>query len=76
MSAVAWTIAILAVIVAALAIVGRRRAPSPPPAPEQPPEPLPVDEGAARMAAEAGEDFESLGADAQLEWYARFRARP
>jgi threonine dehydratase len=33
-------------------------------------------EGAARMAAEAGEDFESLGPDAQLEWYARFRARP
>ena len=33
-------------------------------------------EGAARLAAEAGEDFEALGPDAQLEWYARFRARP
>jgi MazG family protein len=33
-------------------------------------------EGAQRMAAEAGEDFESLGPEAQLEWYARFRARP
>ncbi len=33
-------------------------------------------EGAARMAAEAGLDFEALDADAQLGWYARFRARP
>jgi hypothetical protein len=33
-------------------------------------------EGAARMAAEAGVDFEQLDAQAQLEWYARFRARP
>lgn len=33
-------------------------------------------EGAARMAAEAGEDFESLSPEAQLEWYTRFRARP
>lgn len=33
-------------------------------------------EGAARMAAEAGEDFEALPPDAQLTWYARFRARP
>jgi len=32
-------------------------------------------EGAAAMAAEAGEDFESLGPDAQLEWYRRFRGR-
>jgi ATP diphosphatase len=32
-------------------------------------------EGAASMAAEAGEDFESLGPDAQLEWYRRFRGR-
>ena len=32
-------------------------------------------EGAAAMAAEAGESFESLGPDAQLEWYRRFRAR-
>jgi MazG family protein len=32
-------------------------------------------EGAAAMAAEAGEDFESLGPDAQLEWYQRFRGR-
>ena len=29
-----------------------------------------------RMAAEAGEDFESLSPEAQLEWYTRFRARP
>jgi two-component system, OmpR family, phosphate regulon sensor histidine kinase PhoR len=62
MSAVAWIIAILALIVAALAIVGRRRAPSPPPAPEQPPEPLPVDEGAARMSAA----FEALPMTALL----------
>jgi MazG family protein len=33
-------------------------------------------EGAAAMAAEAGEDFESLGPEGQLEWYARSRARP
>ena len=33
-------------------------------------------EGAARMAAEAGEDFESLPPGEQLEWYTRFRARP
>jgi len=33
-------------------------------------------EGAARMAADAGEDFEQLDPAAQLEWYARFRARP
>ena len=33
-------------------------------------------EGAQRMQAEAGEHFESLGPEAQLEWYARFRARP
>lgn|GEM_PF-184324 len=33
-------------------------------------------EGAAAMAAEAGEQFESLPPDAQLAWYARFRARP
>ena len=33
-------------------------------------------EGAAGLAAEAGEDFEALGPEAQLEWYARFRARP
>lgn len=33
-------------------------------------------EGAARLAAEAGQDFESLDPAAQLEWYARFRARP
>lgn len=33
-------------------------------------------EGAAAMAAEAGEDFESLPPDAQLAWYERFRARP
>jgi len=32
-------------------------------------------EGAAAMAAGAGEDFESLGPDAQLEWYRRFRGR-
>jgi len=32
-------------------------------------------EGAAAMAAEAGEDFESLGPDAQLQWYQRFRGR-
>lgn len=32
-------------------------------------------EGAAAMAAEAGEDFESLGPDAQMEWYRRFRGR-
>jgi two-component system, OmpR family, phosphate regulon sensor histidine kinase PhoR len=52
MTAVAWVIAGLAVIVAALAIAGRRRAPSPPAgAPEPPAEPVPVDQGAARMAA-------------------------
>ncbi len=51
MTAVAWTIAILAVLVAVLAIVGRHRAPSPSAAAEKPPEPLPVDDGAARMAA-------------------------
>ena len=33
-------------------------------------------EGAAALAAEAGEDFEALDPQAQLEWYARFRARP
>lgn len=33
-------------------------------------------EGAARMAAEAGEQFEALPPERQLEWYARFRARP
>lgn len=33
-------------------------------------------EGAAAMAAEAGEDFEALPPEAQLEWYTRFRARP
>jgi len=33
-------------------------------------------EGAAAMAAEAGEQFESLPPERQLEWYARFRARP
>ncbi|MGA0068894.1 MAG: nucleoside triphosphate pyrophosphohydrolase [Miltoncostaeaceae bacterium] len=33
-------------------------------------------EGAAAMAADAGEDFESLPPDAQLAWYERFRARP
>lgn len=33
-------------------------------------------EGAAALAAEAGEDFEALDPRAQLEWYARFRARP
>lgn len=33
-------------------------------------------EGAARLASEAGQQFESLGPAAQLEWYARFRARP
>ncbi len=32
-------------------------------------------EGAAAMAAQAGEDFESLGPDAQLEWYRRVRGR-
>jgi hypothetical protein len=33
-------------------------------------------EGAAQMAAEAGEEFEALPPERQLEWYARFRARP
>ena len=33
-------------------------------------------EGAAALAAEAGQDFEALDPRAQLEWYARFRARP
>ncbi len=33
-------------------------------------------EGAARMAAEAGQTFEALGPVAQQEWYAAFRARP
>lgn len=33
-------------------------------------------EGAAQMAAEAGEEFEALPPDRQLEWYTRFRARP
>lgn len=33
-------------------------------------------EGAAALAAEAGEQFEALAPEAQLEWYARFRARP
>jgi len=51
MTAVAWTIAILAMVVAVLAIVGRHRAPSPSAAAEKPPEPMPVDDGAARMAA-------------------------
>lgn len=33
-------------------------------------------EGAAAMAADAGEDFEALPPHEQLGWYARFRARP
>ncbi|MSO44110.1 MAG: MazG family protein [Thermoleophilia bacterium] len=33
-------------------------------------------EGAAAMAAEAGDDFETLDPEAQLDWYARFRKRP
>lgn len=33
-------------------------------------------EGAAALAAQEGEDFEALDPGAQLEWYARFRARP